>query len=52
MLENMNGALASAIVKDRLERALNDARIAEVVATRKAKRIRTRRGTWRIDRWM
>lgn len=47
VLENMIGAVGSAIVEDRLARALKNARIAEVTAERKAKRVRTRRGTWR-----
>jgi hypothetical protein len=45
MLENMIGAVGQEICADRLMRALKDARIAEVVATRKAARIRhTRTG--------
>jgi hypothetical protein len=47
VLENMIGAVGSAIVEDRLARALKNARIAEVAAERKATRVRTRRGTWR-----
>ncbi len=50
MLENLIGDVAATAVADRLERALKDARVAEVVAARKAKRIRTRAGTWRRTR--
>jgi hypothetical protein len=47
MLENMAGDIGNAIVEDRLARALEEARVAEAIAPRKARRVRTRRGTWR-----
>jgi hypothetical protein len=47
VLENMIGEVGNAIVEDRLTRALDNARVAEATAPRKARRVRTRRGTWR-----